>query len=158
MKPLSDRQVQSFIANGLVILRPTLDDHNVHDRNYLRLKELFQADNDPGNEVLPRAQDLAALLCSPEIVGACTTLLGERYFLHPHRRAHESKPGRCDQYLHQDSYKGRGLFRQPYPIWLMGMYYPQDTSHDMGPTELLPGSQYYAGGDDHRFQAEVKRS
>ena len=28
----------------------------------------------------------------------------------------------------------------------MGMYYPQATTLDMGPTEILPGSQYYTVG------------
>ena len=30
----------------------------------------------------------------------------------------------------------------------MIMYYPQETTTDMGPTQLLPGSQFYRGDSD----------
>ena len=33
--------------------------------------------------------------------------------------------------------------RDHYPRWLMCMYYPTDTTLEMGPTCISPGSQYF---------------
>ena len=43
--------------------------------------------------------------------------------------------------------------RQHEPHWVMIMYYPQETTADMGPTQLLPGSQYYRGDSDRQHYA-----
>jgi hypothetical protein len=100
---------------------------SLSSHHWLR-QELFRDGQDPGNAVYPQAAALQHILESPEVVGACTSLLGPDYLLHAHRRCHESRPGRCDQYHHQDSYKGRAIFRHHRPFWLMGMYYPQVTA------------------------------
>ena len=53
---------------------------------------------------------------------------------------------------HVDAYKGLpwNSGRQHEPHWVMVMYYPQETTADMGPTQLLPGSQYYRGDSDRQ--------
>ena len=33
--------------------------------------------------------------------------------------------------------------RHPRFQWVLALYYPQDTTEDMGPTGLLPGKQFY---------------
>ena len=124
---LTAEEEEYFVANGFLRLAPTVSSPSIHDAIYTRLQELFAHGADPGesglddqqrmspmtrppgppgNEVYPQAAGLAEVLSSDEVMSACNSLLGEHWHLHPHRRCHESKPGRCDQYLHQDSYKG----------------------------------------------------
>jgi hypothetical protein len=139
---LSDAELQFFVANGFVYLHPSVP-AATHDAAYAKLEDLCADGTDPANGVCPGCPQLLDVLESAEVVGACGSLLGSNYMLHAHRRVHPSAPGRCDQFFHQDSYKGRAMLRYHRPMYLMGMYYPQDTPIQSGPTELLPGTQYY---------------
>ncbi|CAF1369381.1 unnamed protein product [Rotaria sordida] len=64
--------------------------------------------------------------------------------MQPHRHAHLTRPGTKDQQWHQDSYFGyRKPLRHHQLRYIMAMYYPQDTTLEMGPTAIKPRSQYY---------------
>jgi hypothetical protein len=105
-----------------------------------------------GNNLLHAAPALRGEPClaSPALHSALRVLLGRGYRLHPHCRAHLRERGAKSTMWHVDAYKGTSWSsgRQHEPHWLMIMYYPQATSLSMGPTELLPGSQYYRGDSD----------
>ena len=45
--------------------------------------------------------------------------------------------------MHQDSYENDQNVRHHRTRWTMAFYYPQDVSLDMGPTAILPATQYY---------------
>ena len=102
-----------------------------------------------GNNILHAAPALAgpALLESPALASVLRGLLGNAYRLHPHRRAHVRRRGDRTTMWHEDSYKGTylGSGRRHAPHDVMVCYYPQETTLEMGPTELLPGTQYVDG-------------
>jgi hypothetical protein len=141
---LSDQQVQAFVVDGFLYLPPSTDIPSLlHDTIHRKTTELFSRSGDPGNNLLPLVPELASIIESAPLRGALTSLLGPDYCLHPHRRAHESLPGRQTQTWHKDTYKGRQYRCDHQPWWIMAMYYPQETTLELGPTEILPGSQYF---------------
>ncbi|MEM7364964.1 MAG: phytanoyl-CoA dioxygenase family protein [Pseudomonadota bacterium] len=78
------------------------------------------------------------------MVDALTGILGKRYFRYPHNFIHQA--GSADQGFHKDSHfpwSVRGGLRSHRPNWAMLLYYPQETTVDMGPTQIIPGSQYW---------------
>ena len=91
-----------------------------------------------------RIPDVEALLRSPTIDGAITSILGENWQNYPHDFIHESSAN--DQFFHQDGnlpWNDRGHYRSHRPDWAMLLYYPQPTGSESGPTEVLPGTQYW---------------
>jgi hypothetical protein len=63
-----------------------------------------------GNNIFPVLPDLNAVLRSPAVRGALTSVLGEDYALHAHRFMHVST-GESDQALHKDGLEGHGPMR-----------------------------------------------
>ena len=73
-----------------------------------------------------------------------SSVLGSSYFRYGHSFVHLS--GAYDQTYHKDSplpWGTRGGLRSHRPNWAMVFYYPQAVTLDMGPTEILPGTQYW---------------
>src|SRR6185312_13346837 len=95
---------------------------------------------------------LHQLFDDPSVHGALHSLLGSDYIMHSHRFAHPSFPGRKEQSWHRDSYFGYQEMRSHRINMVMAMYYPQDTPLHVGPTGIIPGSQYFATnfGDKNR--------
>ena len=66
------------------------------------------------------------------------SLLGERYTMTSHRHCHMNAPGPRSQNWHQD-----GTNQRHHQVrTVLGMYYPQDVTQDMGPTVVLPGTHF----------------
>ena len=165
---LSDADVQRFVVSGFLTLPPSIavppSAHTDIAANILAcgLQEagdkrdpygLRQLDGDAaGNNIIHAAPGLLgpAFLESPTLIATLTRLLGPGYRLHAHCRGHLRQRSAKTSMWHVDAYKGlpwcSGRHHEPH--WLMIMYYPQDTTHEMGPTQLLPGSQYYRGDSD----------
>lgn len=167
--PLSDADLQRFIVSGYLELPPSpAVPTEAHAEVAARILGcgmqgagrrtpygLDMLDGDAaGNNLLHAAPSLRGelLLESPALVGALTRLLGPSYRIHPHCRAHLRKRGAHTTMWHVDAYKGTSWSsgRHHEPHWLIVMYYPQATRRAMGPTELLPGSQYYRGDSDRQ--------
>ena len=145
-KPLSDEQVRTFIANGYITLQPDLP-AEFHREMFDRFVGLIGEDNDhnPGNNLLPLVPELQLVFDDPVIRGALTSVLGEDYMMHPHRVLHDNPPGSDPQHWHHDSYWGyKRKVHNHHPWWVMIMYYPQDIYEKIGPTGIIPGSQYIA--------------
>ncbi|QHW34297.1 phytanoyl-CoA dioxygenase [Paenibacillus rhizovicinus] len=137
---LNDDQMKSFIANGFLILKTDFPSE-FHERLVTQLNEIYDKEGNPGNNILPRIRDLQRVFEHPVITGALTSVLGPEYLLHTHRHGHYNsipKPGGW----HKDSYWGYNRLRNHHPWWAMIMYFPQDTPTELGPTGVLPGTQY----------------
>ena len=143
---LSDEQVRSFIANGHIALQPELP-AEFHREMFDRFAGIIGSDNDhnPGNNLLPLVPELQLVFDDPVIKGALTSVLGDGYMMHPHRVLHDNPPGSDPQLWHHDSYWGyKRKVHNHHPWWVMIMYYPQDIYERIGPTGVIPGSQYIA--------------
>lgn len=143
---LSDEQIREFIANGCLTLQPALP-QDFHDDMFARFVDIIGDDNDdnPGNNLLPVVPELQLLYDDPVIKGALTSVLGDGYMMHPHRVLHDNPPGSDAQVWHHDSYWGyKRKVHNHHPWWVMLMYYPQDIYKEIGPTGVIPGSQYIA--------------
>ncbi len=139
---LTDAQVQAYLTNGYITVQ-TAHPPAVHQSIHRQIETLFAAEGNPGNDILPKVPDLYQILRDPAVDGALQSLLGPSYLIHPHRHCHHNPSGSKGQGMHQDSYENDQNVRHHRTRWTMAFYYPQDVSLDMGPTAILPATQYY---------------
>ena len=146
---LTDDQMRQFISRGYVILQTDLS-KEFHQTLNAKLAEVMEKEGNPGNNLLPRLSEINDIIRSPVVRGALTSVLGENYTIHPHRHCHFAPPGRKVQTWHKDSYWGHQKVRNHHNWWAMIFYYPQAVDEEMGPSQVLPGTQYYTrrAGDD----------
>ena len=151
---LTDDAMQRFIREGYVTVRSALP-KSYHDAMYARLEPLEEDGLVGHNNLLPMVPELAELLDEPVVRGALLSILGPDYYLHFHRHDHVNRPEdvhpmeawhRGDGRLHKDGERhahhlvdGR---RHHATRFAMLFYYPQDTTLEMGPTGIVPGSHY----------------
>ena len=158
----SDEQMREYIANGYVALRPSVP-REVHKTIRCKFDSLQEHDGKPGNNILPRLPELELVLQSPEVRGALISVLGPNYISHPHRYWHHLDPmakrpreGEVPDLVfkncHQDSYTPAGMPRSHRSRYARIMYYAQDTPMELGPTHVIPGSQYHWGLADEDKQ------
>ena len=148
---LSDSQMQQFIVNGYVTLKADFP-AAFHESVRAQAEAIFASKGNPGNDILPAIPQLSELFSHPAVTGALTSILGPGYAMHPHRHCHLTPPSQSGQRHHQDSYEADQNVRHHRIRWAMAFYYPQDVTTEMGPTSVLPSSQYYTS----REQAEKK--
>ena len=148
---LTDSQMQAFIINGFVTVKADFSPA-FHESVRTQAEAIFSTEGNPGNDILPKIPDLADLSTHPAVTGALTSILGPGYAMHPHRHCHLTPPQQPAQRHHQDSYEDDQNVRHHRTRWAMAFYYPQDVNAQMGPTSVLPASQYYTS----RTQAERK--
>ncbi|KAL0483602.1 mitochondrial import inner membrane translocase subunit TIM50 [Acrasis kona] len=138
---LTDEQIQSFLINGFIKIQTNLPEH-FHQTIYEKVTEAFK-DGNPGNNIYPCIKELGNVFKDANVNGAIQSILGEKYFMQPHRYTHVS--GNKDQSWHRDSFFGflkEMRYHQPWN--LMAFYYPQNTTTKMGPTAIKPKTQYDA--------------
>jgi hypothetical protein len=132
-----------FARDGFVSLTPTLP-AEFHRAIWERL---FAASSSGrreflGNNMLAALPELDTLLRDPPVDAALRTVVGDDYLLHPHRAAHLNAKDALRDPWHKETRGGRDYtLRQHRPWWAALFYYPQQTTAEMGPTALLPGSQ-----------------
>jgi hypothetical protein len=142
---LDDAAMRRFIIDGYLVLRPEFP-REFHDRVRQRLEEVLAGGN-PRNNLLPRVPELQQVVDQPAVHGALQSILGPDYYLHLHRHVHDNPPGSKGQSLHKDSLHNSRFAvdekrRHHRTRWLMLFYYSQDTPLELGPTAILPRSQY----------------
>ena len=161
--PLTAEQVHRFIADGFLVLKPSVP-AELHRTIYRKLAEAIPGTDNPGNNVLPLVPEMRHVLESPEVCGALLTLLGPGYLEHPHRYCHIEAlqdlggidhAAKLAANSHQDSYTPLGRPRHHHIRFLRIMYYPQDTPPELGPTHVIPGTHLNRGLSDadkaHQF-------
>ena len=139
---LTDAQLREFIVNGHLTVQTDLP-RSFHETIYRKTQELTEKEGNLGNNILPRVPELQAVFEDPTVRGAFTSILGENYAMHSHRHPHRNNPHSDGQGFHKDSYWGYQKVRHHRPRWAMAFYYPQDSPLEIGPSAVLPGTQYY---------------
>ena len=144
---LTDEQMRQFVMNGFVVLNVNMPD-GFHREVYDRCQEVYEAEGNPGNNILPRIPALQQLFDHPTVTGAFSSILGSDHVMHVHRHGHLTKGRSEDRGWHKDSYWGFNKIRYHRPRWAMAFYYPQTITSINGPTRVAPGSHCY----DERFE------
>ena len=149
----NDEQMREYIANGYVILRPSVPDE-VHRSIDEKFDFIDEHEFNPGNNIIPRIPELESILRSPEVHGGLISVLGENYVVHPHRYWHMLPAGsdtlskeevaeKVFNNCHQDQYSPSSQPRSHRTRYARVMYYPHDTPVEIGPTHVLPSTQYH---------------
>lgn len=139
---LTDEQMVQFITQGYLVLRNDLP-NSLHEKVMNQIHYTLMEEGNPGNNILPRVPDIQKFFETPVVQGALTSILGPDYYLHPHRHCHynqphNQKPGGGE--WHKDGYWS--AMRSHRPWWAMIFYYTQPVTEQLGPTAIMPGSQY----------------
>ena len=151
---LTDQQMRDFIINGYVKVKTDFPP-SFHENIRQQLDTMFEETGNLGNNVLPAIPEIQEIFDHPVVHGAMQAVLGANYVMHPHRYCHFNQQGSEGQNFHKDSYAGDEQIRRHRCRWTMAFYYPQDVTEDMGPTAVLPGSQYYETGESAHEQPEI---
>lgn len=153
----TDTQMRDFIVNGYVTVKAALP-RSFHETIYRKTQELTAKEGNLGNNILPRVPELQAVFEEPAVRGALTSILGENYVMHSHRHPHQNRPHSDGQGFHKDSYWGYNKVRHHRPRWAMAFYYPQDAPLELGPSSILPGTQYYSTRITENSEGELPMS
>lgn len=137
---LNDDQMAQFIAHGYLQLQTDFS-RQFHQSVLQKMNEVYAAEGNPGNNLVPRIPEIQQFFDHPTVKGALTSILGPDYIMHAHRHGHYNRPGTSDGGWHKDNYWGNEKTRNHVPWSAMIFYYPQDVTADMGPTGIMPGSQ-----------------
>ena len=151
---LTDKEMRDFITNGYVKVKTDFPP-GFHANICQQLDAMFEETGNLGNNLLPAIPEIQEVFNHPIVHGAMQGVLGSDYVMHPHRYCHFNQQGSEGQSFHKDSYAGDEQIRRHRCRWTMAFYYPQDVTEDMGPTAVLPGSQYYETGDSAHEQPEI---
>ena len=151
---LTDEQMRDFIVNGYIKVKTDLLP-SFHENIYEQLDAMFEHTGNLGNNVLPLIPEMQEIFDHPVVHGAMQGVLGSDYVMHSHRFCHYNPEGSDGQGFHKDTYEGDEQIRRHRCRWTMAFYYPQDVTEDMGPTAVLPGSQYYETGESAHEQPDL---
>jgi hypothetical protein len=147
---LTDTQMASFIANGYITVTPNfLPDF--HAEVFAQFEDVFEKEGNPGNNLLPRVPLVRQIFDAPVVTGTLRSIVGDDYYLQPHRHPHFNPANSKGQHMHQDGGK-RWSHRTRY---LLAFYYPQDTPVELGPSGIVPGSHYFSTPEGARTDQET---
>jgi hypothetical protein len=135
---LDDQAMQGFIRDGYVVVQPELD-ADFHRHVFDSIDHVFETEGNPGNNLMARISAIGKVWADPAVDGALQSILGHGYYMHPHRHCHFRPPHSEGQTLHKDGFSRR----RHRTRWTLAMYYPQETTLEMGPTAFVPGSHYF---------------
>ena len=151
---LTDEEMRDFIVNGYVKVKTDFPP-SFHENVYQQLEAMFEQTGNLGNNVLPLIPEIQEIFDHPIVHGAMQGVLGSDYVMHSHRFCHYNPEGSDGQGFHKDTYEGDEQIRRHRCRWTMAFYYPQNVTEDMGPTAVLPGSQYYETGESAHQQPDL---
>jgi len=156
LRQIDDETMRHYIVRGYFTVQSELP-AAFHAGLVQRLDTVLAAEGNWGNNILPRLPEIRQVFRAPEVHGALASILGPNYIMHPHRYPHCNVPGSAAQSLHKDAthYSGDVDIRHHRSRWAMAFYYPQDVTEDMGPTSILPGTQYYEDESHDPDNAEL---
>ena len=116
-----DAEMQAFVRDGYVLLKPSLPEDIVirsgrgadaeerrvsyNEMICAKADQLQEQGRDMGNNMVPQMPELMTMFDSPEVHGALSSILGQDYYIHLHRHAHTSRgiDEGAGQRMHKDS-------------------------------------------------------
>ena len=131
---LSDSEVARFLVSGYHLVEPEFPaglNESIADK-------LDALDCNPGDAITETVPGLLQVLDHPAVKGALASLLGPDYEVQPHRHWHCRQPGSGHMNWHQDGLNNRDVLLNRF----LGLYYPTEVTADMGPTIIVPGTQF----------------
>ncbi len=131
---LTDEEVITFVIKGYHVVETDFP-RAFHKHIYDKIAAL---PGNPGDGILDAVPELHQIYAHPAVRGALISLLGANYQMNSHRHCHMNTPGTRSQSWHQDGVNQR----HHHACTVLGMYYPQDVTPDMGPTVVLPGTHF----------------
>ena len=131
---LDDAEVARFVVNGYHVVEPEFPP----GFNQGVARQLDALKDNPGDAITEAVPDLLQVLEHPVVCGVLVSLLGPDYQVQPHRHWHARPPGAGSMSWHQDGRNNRGKTIDRF----LGLYYPTDVAPDMGPTVIVPATQY----------------
>lgn len=135
---LDDEGMRRFIMEGYALVETDFPS-DFHESVCRQIEAVFEKEGNPGNQILDRVLALQEVYDHPAVRGVLTSVLGPNHVMHQHRHCHLNLPGSRGGAWHQDDVNVRH-----HRIWrVLAMYYPQDVTEEMGPTVILPGTQYH---------------
>ena len=155
MHALTPREIARFLDVGYLVLHLEDVEDSIHDRIFQACEAMHRGSAATANpsiglnliadNINTTIPELNAILGSPQLDGALTSLVGPEHFRYNHSFIHKSST--TDQSFHKDSglpWGTRNGIRSHRLNAAMVFYYPQETTVEMGATEILPGSQYWS--------------
>ncbi len=131
---LSDAEVARFLVSGYHLVEPELP----AGLNESIAAQLDSLDYNPGDAITDAVPLLWQVLDHPAVTGALVSLLGPDYEVQSHRHWHCKQPNSPQMSWHQDGLNNRDVLLNRF----LGLYYPTDVTPDMGPTIIVPGTQF----------------
>ncbi|MBV7329801.1 phytanoyl-CoA dioxygenase family protein [Chloroflexi bacterium TSY] len=131
---LTDIQVARFIVTGYHIVELDLPE----GFNEQIAEQLDILDSNPGDAITETIPELWQLLDHPSVKGVLISLLGHDYKVNPHRHWHCKQPNSAHMQWHQDGRNNRSTQIDRF----LGLYYPRTITPDMGPTVIVPATQF----------------
>ena len=150
---LNDKEIQQFIRDGYIVIEPKLS-NEFHADIFSKIEKLLDTDGNPGNNLLARMPELQYIYDDPYVSGALSSIMGEDYYMESHKHVHFRPPHSEGQTLHKDSFTRR----RHRARWFVTFYYPQDTPTEMGPTGVVPRSQYRNVIPEESYKSELPLS
>ncbi|NKB69771.1 MAG: phytanoyl-CoA dioxygenase [Candidatus Latescibacteria bacterium] len=147
---LNDAEMAAFIGRGHITVTPDLS-ADFHAEVFAQHEAVFDQEGNPGNNLLPRIPQVGQVFDDARVQGALRSIIGDNYYLQPHRHPHYNPAGSKGQNLHQDG--GRRWSHRTRR--LLAFYYPQDTPVERGPTGIVSGSHYFNTPQGVRAEAET---
>lgn len=134
---LNDEAMQNFIVSGMLIVKSTLSP-DFHEDITEQLNVANQGQPNPRSGIVDVVPALRGVYECPSVKGALCSILGHDMRMHYYTLSHCNPPGFPGQLWHQGS-----AYDRPRRISrLMVFYFPCEVTHDMGPTVVVPGTQY----------------
>ena len=131
---LSDAEVARFLVTGYHLVEPELP-AGLNESVAAQLDTLAY---NPGDAITEAVPELWQVLDHPAVKGALVSLLGPDYEVQSHRHWHCKQPNSPHMNWHQDGLNNRDVLLNRF----LGLYYPTDVTPDMGPTIIVPGTQF----------------
>ena len=139
-----ERVVRDYVSRGLIVLSPDAlgIPTKLHKTIFEKEREALHAKQRIDAVRIP---EILEVINAPGVVQACNQLLGENWAIVPFTHNTPFMSGSNDQHWHKDDngpYNSRKA-RHHHAIQVEMLYYPQEVKMNMGPTAVVPYSQYW---------------